>query len=199
MLETTKAAPVSIEYRRGFLLYGAWLALAVPAVLTVAFIVFTAPFVREEPGVFLALWALMIFFTLALAAVTAPLIERFSSSKPAITVSSQGIKTRDMEKPLPWDEIEELTTRPMTSWAARHTHTVNIFEIHPKAAAPTPFSWRKLVDAHANPLRVAWHVLAGPERLRDALNVHAPPALLAKSNLAGLPDSRYSNNNRRSS
>ena len=190
MKEKTKASPVSIYYRRGFLLYGAWLALSVPAVLTAAFIVFTARFVREDPGVYLALWALMIVFLLALAAVIGPLIARFSSNEPAIIVSLEGIKTRDMEKLLPWDEIEELTTRPMTSQAGKYTTTVNIFEIRPKVVTPKSFNWRKLVDAHANPLRVAWHLLSSPERLSAALHVHAPTAVLAKSNLAGLPESR---------
>ena len=194
-----KADPVPIHYRRGFLLYGAWLALVVPAVLTFAFIVFTAQFVREEPGVILGLWALVIFFTLALAVVIAPLIERFSRDEPAILVSSEGIKTRDMETLLRWDEIEKFTTRSVTSWAGRYTTTVHMLEIRPKEAALPSFGWRKLVDAYANPLRIAWHLLAGPERLRDALNVHAPPALLAKSDLAGLPDSRYSNNRKRRS
>jgi hypothetical protein len=101
------------------LLYGAWLALVVPAVLTFVFIVFTAQFVREEPGVILGLWAFATFFTLALAVVIVPLIERFARDEPAIIVSSEGIKTRDMETLLRWDEIEKLTTRSVTSWAGR--------------------------------------------------------------------------------
>lgn len=185
-----KPDPVPLHYRRGFLLYGAWLTLVVPAVLTFVFIVFTAQFVREEPGVILGLWALVIFFTLALALVMAPLIERFSRDDPAIIISSEGIKTRDMEALFRWDEIEKLTTRPITSWAGKYTTTVQMFEICPKEVAPSSFRWRTLIDAHANPLRVAWHLLADPERLRAALNLHAPPALLAKSDLAGLPCSR---------
>ena len=189
-MQTAKAEPVSLHYRRGFLLYGAWVVLVVPAVLTFVFIVFTAQFVREEPGVILGLWALLIFFALALAVVMAPLVERFSRDEPAIIVSSEGIETRDMKALLRWVEIERLTTRPVTSWAGKYTTTVQVFEICPKEAAPSSFSWRKLVDAHANPLRIAWHLLAAPERLRDALNLHAPPALLAKSDLAALPVSR---------
>lgn len=186
-METTKADPISIYYRRGFSLYWAWIMLCVPAVLTVVFIVFTARHVREEPGVYIGLWAIMIFFTLAIAAVTIPLIERFTRNKPAIIISSEGIKTRDMEILLTWNEIEKLTTRPMTSWAGRHTTTVNIFEICPKEAVPASFHWRKLVDAYANPLRIAWHSLADPDKLGDALKAHAPPSVLAKSDLAGLP------------
>lgn len=192
-MQTTKAGPVPLHYRRGVLLYGAWLALVVPAVLTFVFIVFTAQFVREEPGVILGLWALLIFFTLALAVVMAPLIERFSRDEPAIIISSEGIETRDMGTLMQWVEIEKLTTRPVTSWAGKYTTTVQMFEICPKEAAPSSFSWRKLVDAHANPLRIAWHLLAAPERLRDALDLHAPPALLEKSDLAALPDSRDGN------
>jgi len=196
-MNTTKADPVPIHYRRGFLLYGAWLAIAVPAILTLVFIVFTAQFVREEPDIILSLWALEIFVTLALAVVVAPSIERFTRADPAIIVSSEGIKTRDMETLLPWDEMETLTTRSVTSWAGRNTTTTHVLEICPKAATPSSFGWRKLVDPHANPLRIAWQSLAGPERLRDALNRHAPPALLAKSNLAGLSNSRYSTNRKR--
>jgi hypothetical protein len=191
-MDTREPASTAIHYRRGFLLYWAWLALGVPAVLTAVFIAFTAQFVQEEPGVFIGLWALVIFFTLVLAAVIAPLIERFSSNQPAIIVSTEGIKTRDMMTLLPWEEIEKFTTRPVTSWAGKYTTTVNIFEICPKAAGPSPFRWRSVVDAHANPLRIAWHVLDRPEQLKKALEVHAPPALLAKSNLAGLPGPGYS-------
>ncbi len=192
-METTKADPISIYYRRGFPLYWAWIVLCIPAVLTVVFVVFTARFVREEPGVYIGLWAIVILFTLAIAAVTIPLIERFTRNIPAITISSDGILTRDMETRLTWDEIEKLTTRPMTSWAGRHTTTVNIFEICPKETAPSSFDWRQLVDGYANPYRIAWHSLDGPERLTDALKAHAPPSLLAKSDLAGLPDSRHRN------
>lgn len=198
-METTKADAISIYYRRGFTLYWAWIVLCVPAVLTAVFIAATARYVREEPGVYIALWAIVIFFALAVAAVTIPLIERFTRNKPAIIISSEGIKTRDMETRLTWNEIEKLTTRPMTSLAGRHTTTVNIFEICPKDATPSSFHWRKLVDAYANPYRIAWHSLADPERLRDALKAYALPSLLAKSDLAGLPDSRHRTNGKHGS
>src|SRR5688572_16374415 len=141
-METTKPDPVPLHFRRGFLLYGPWLALVVPAFLTFVFIVFTAKFVREEPGVILGLWALVIFFTLALAVVMVPLIERFARDEPAIIISSEGIKTRDMEALLRWDEIEKLTTRPITSWAGIYTTTTYTFEICPKEVAPSSFRWR---------------------------------------------------------
>ena len=191
-METTKPDPVPLHYRGGFLLHGPWLALVVSAVLALVFVVFTAELFREEPDVILGLWGLLIFFMLAQAAVLVPLVERFARDEPALIISSEGIKTRDMDALLRWDEIETLTTRPVTSWAGRHTTTVHMFEICPKVVAPSSFRWRKLVDAHANPLRIAWHLLAGPERLRDALTLHAPPDLLAKSDLTGLPDSRDS-------
>ena len=186
-METTSTGPVSIHYRRGIVLAGAWLGLGLTTAFVIAYIGFTVQFVPENPGAIIGVWAVLILVLLAVAAAAIPLIRRVSSNDPAITISSEGIKTRDMDTLLPWDEIEMLRTRNVTSWAGKYTTTVNMFEICPTEPAPSSFNWRQFVDGHANPLRVAWHLLAGPERLSVALDAHAPPDLMAKSELPGLP------------
>jgi hypothetical protein len=185
-----KAGPLPIHYKRGFLLYSAWLTLAGSALLTFAFIFYTARYAWAEPGVYLGLWAVLLIVTLVVGAVMAPLIERLSRNEPAVVVSAEGIKTRDMARLLPWDEIEKLTTGSATSTGGRMVTTVHVLEICPKDPPPAPAGWRTVVDGHANPLRIAWHLLDEPARLGDALQAHAPPGLLSKSDLAGLPTSR---------
>jgi hypothetical protein len=184
-----QADPVRINYKRGFSLYGACLTLGGAALLTLAFIFFTARYVWAEPGIYLGLWAVLLIVTLAVGVVMAPLIERLSRNEPAIIVSAEGIKTRDMGKLLPWDEIEKLTTGSVTSTGGRMITTVQVLEICPKEPVPASAGWRQLVDGHANPLRVAWHMLDDPGRLGDALTAHAPPALVSRSDLSGLPTS----------
>ncbi len=118
------------------------------------------------------------------------MIERSWRTDPAVFVAAGGIKTRDMARLLPWDEIEKLTTGSATSTGGRMVTTVHVLEICPKDPPPAPAGWRTVVDGHANPLRIAWHLLDEPARLGDALQAHAPPGLLSKSDLAGLPTSR---------
>lgn len=188
-METGNAGPVAIHYKRGLVLVGAWLGLGLTTAFVIAYVVFTVQFLEEDAAVIIGMWAVMAFVLLSVVAVTIPLIKRFSSKEPAIIVSTEGIRTRDMSAVLSWDAIETLRTRDVTSWAGKYTTTVNMFEICPKDRVPPPFNWLKLIDGHANPLRVAWHLLAPPEQLRAALDVHAPPDLLAKSDLARLPGS----------
>lgn len=185
-----KAGPLPIYYKRGFLLYSAWLTLAGSALLTFVFIFYTARYAWAEPGVYLGLWAVLLTVTLAVGVVMAPLIERLSRKEPAVVVTAEGIKTRDMARLLPWDEIDKLTTGSATSTGGRMVTTVHVLEICPKDPPPAPAGWRTLVDGHANPLRIAWHLLDEPARLGDALQAYAPPGLLSKSDLAGLPTSR---------
>lgn len=186
-----KADPVEIHYRRGPLLYTAWFTLGVAVLFALAFIVSTARFVGQDPGLYLGLWALLIVVAVAVGLVMAPIIERLSRSDPAIVVSAEGIRTRDMSTLLPWDGIEKLTAGSATSSGGKYTTTVHVLEICPKEPLPTSSGWRQVVDGHAHPLKIAWHLLDRPARLRDALNVHAPPALLSKSDLDGLPTSLH--------
>lgn len=186
------AGAVAISYKRAPL-YFFCLMLGAIATLCMALIVFLFSVLSPNDIQIAWILSLILVAVLALVAgVTVPPILRYADSTPAIVVSAEGLRTRDMSGIMSWDEIDKLTTSTVHAWAGRHTNTTEAFEIHPKAAGVTPGQRLRLIDGHANSLKVPWHALAEPERLTLAVRRFAPEPILARSDhLSGFPGSQH--------
>ncbi|TFF25289.1 hypothetical protein E3C22_07930 [Jiella endophytica] len=184
-MEASDPSPVRLYYRRGALLGLPLALLCGTAVFTIAFatlVISTAP--ADGMALALGLSGLFVFLLAIVAALTLPLIGRFSGRRPAVAIGPDGIETYDMAEPLDWGAIERLTTPSIESSSGGYRTATLCLEIHPSVPVQKGCRWRWLIDGHANPLRVAIPALKEPDKLGEALTRFAPPILLQRSEIA---------------